>query len=99
VNSRRLKAIHTADATAESPTGSIPAQLERQITDPVLWTSVQMNAFTGLGVVFLMTTKPDLIGSLITLIVTLVLGIGFAQLWPRPRKAPVLRKEAKLSER
>ena len=98
VINRRLKAIRIASSTAEAPAGSIPAELKRQITDSVLWTAVQTNGFTGLGVVFLMTTKPDLVGSLITLVVSLVLGVVSAQLW-HPREATVLMKGAKLSGR
>ncbi len=98
VINRRLKAMRIASSTAEAPAGSIPAELRRQITDPVLWIAVQTNGFTGLGVVFLMTTKSDLVGSLITLAVSLVLGVVSAQLW-RPREATVPMKEAKLSER
>jgi hypothetical protein len=98
VINRRLKAIRMASSTAEIPAGSIPAELKRQITDSVLWTAVQMNGFTGLGVVFLMTIKPDLVGSLITLVVALVLGVVAALLW-RPREVTVPMKEAQLSER
>jgi len=98
VINRRLKAIRIASSTAEAPAGSIPAELKRQITDAVLWTAVQTNGFTGLGAVLLMTTKPDLVGSLITLVASLVLGVVSAQLW-HPREASVLMKEAKLSGR
>jgi len=98
VINRRLKAIRIASSTAEAPAGSIPAELKRQITDAVLWTAVQTNGFTGLGAVLLMTTKPDLVGSLITLVASLVLGVVSAQLW-HPREATVLMKEAKLSGR
>jgi hypothetical protein len=98
VINRRLKAIRIASSMAEAPAGSIPAELKRQITDSVLWTAVQMNGFTGLGVVFLMTIKPDLVGSLITLVVALVLGVVAALLW-RPREVTVPMKEAQLSER
>jgi hypothetical protein len=97
VINRRLKAMRIASSTAEAPGGSIPAELRGQITDPVLWTAVQTNGFTGLGVVFLMTTKLDLMGSLITLAVSLVLGVVSAQLW-HPREATVPMKEAKLSK-
>jgi hypothetical protein len=98
VINRRLKAIRIASSTAEDPAALIPAELKRQITDTVLWTAVQTNGFIGLGVVFLMTTKPDLVGSLITLAVSLVLGVVSAQLW-HPRETTVPMREAKLSER
>jgi hypothetical protein len=73
--SRRLKAIHTGVAATETPTGAFPSELKVQITNPVLRIAAQINVFTGLGVVFLMTTKPGLGGSLITLAVALLLGI------------------------
>jgi hypothetical protein len=72
---RRLKAIHTGIAATEAPAGAFPPGLKRQIADPVLRAAVQINAIMGLGVVFLMTTKPGLVGSLITLAVALLLGI------------------------
>ena len=97
VVNRRLAAIRKAASTAEPPAGSIPAEIKRQMTDSVLWTAVQMNGFTALGVVFLMTNKPDLVGSLITLAVSLVLGAVVALLW-RPREAPVVVEAAQLSE-
>jgi hypothetical protein len=59
---------------------------------------VQTNGFIGLGAVFLMTIKPELVGSLITLVVSLVLGVVSALLW-HPHEATVLMMQAKLSER
>ena len=98
VINRRLKAIRIASSTAEALAGSIPTELKRQITDSVLWTAVQANGFIGLGVVFLMTAKPGLVGSLVTLVVALVLGVVTALLW-RPREAAAAMKEVQLSER
>jgi hypothetical protein len=91
VINRRLKAIHTGVAAAEAPAGSFPPGLKRQITDPILRTAVQINAFTGLGVVFQMTTKPGLGGSLITLAVALLLGIGAARIFWHPREEAMTR--------
>jgi hypothetical protein len=91
VNGRRLTAIRKA---AESSDGAIPLALQRQIADPVLLTSVQTAGMIGLGVVFLMTIKPDLLGSLIALAVALVLGVISAQPWRLPRQARALLKEA-----
>src|SRR5215471_5358078 len=88
---RRLKAILTGIAATEAPAGTFPPGLERQITDPILRTAVQINAFTGLGVVFLMTTKPGLGGSLITLAVALLLGIGAGRVFWRPREEAMKR--------
>jgi Predicted integral membrane protein (DUF2269) len=98
VINRRFKAMRIASSTVEASVGSIPAELKRQIADPVLWTAVQANGFIALGVVFLMTIKPDLVGSLVTLVVALVLGVVSALIW-RPREATVPMQEAQLSDR
>ncbi len=90
---RRLAAIRKA--AAEAPGGPIPPALQRQMADPVLLTSVQTAGMIGLGVVFLMTTKPDLGGSLITLGVAVVLGVLSAPPWRRPRASGALAREAR----
>ena len=92
MNSHRLKAIQMA-AGASAPTGTIPAELQRQITNPLLWTMVQTSGMILLGVVFLMTTKPDLVGSLITLAAALALGVGSARVFRRPRRGISSGKE------
>src|SRR6266496_1647623 len=94
MNTHRLKAIQTT-AEASAPTGTIPAELQRQITNPVLWTMVQTSGMTLVGVVFLMTIKPALVGSLITLAVALVLGVGSARILARPRQGISSGKEVK----
>lgn len=94
VINRRIKAIQQAARATEPATGPVPAELERRVSDPVLWTSVQVNGFTALGVVFLMTIKPDLAGSLISIAVALILGIGSARLWRRPRQASIMMNVA-----
>ena len=92
VGARRLAAIEKA--TVEETAGSMPPALQRQIADPVLLAAVQTASMLGLGVVFLMTTKPDLIGALITVAVAIVLGIVSAQFWRRPAEATALAQEA-----
>ena len=93
VSARRLKAIQRA-AAGESAAGGISPALQQRIADPLLVTASQTAAMIGLGVVFLMTTKPDLLGSLLTLIVAIALGVGAAQFWRRPRATETLAKEA-----
>jgi len=66
---------------------SIPATLQSQIADPMPWTALQTATWLALGVVFLMTNKPDLPVSLITVVVAAVLGVAFGQPWRRPVKA------------
>jgi hypothetical protein len=85
VNGRRLAAIRKA--AAEGSEGTIPPALQRRAADPVLLISVQTAVLVGLGAVFLMTVKPDWLGSLITLAVAVVLGVLSAQPWRRSREA------------
>ena len=60
----------------ETPDGPLPESLEQRIHDPVLLTSVLTIAALLFGIVFLMTTKPALIGSLIVIAVALVIGLA-----------------------
>src|SRR5579885_2722763 len=78
INGRRLQAIHTAASAA--PSGPLTTNLARLIADPVLWTSMFASATFALGIICLMVFKPDLIASLLTLIIAAVLGALAAQL-------------------
>lgn len=69
----------------EAADGSLPEALDGVIHDPVLLTTVQTLTVLLLGVVFLMTTKPSLVGSLIVMAVALVLGLAWSVLVSRPR--------------
>ncbi len=60
----------------EAPDGPLPQSLEQSTHDPVLLTAVQTVTILLLGFVFLMTTKPSLIGSLIVRAVALLLGLA-----------------------
>jgi Predicted integral membrane protein (DUF2269) len=60
----------------EVPDGPLPQSLEQRIYDPVLSTALQTIAALLFGIVFLMTTKPSLAGSLIVMIVALALGLA-----------------------
>src|SRR5438876_6370794 len=55
----------------EAPDGPLPESLERRIHDPVLLTALQTVAAWLLGIVFLMTTKPALMGALIVIAMAL----------------------------
>ena len=59
----------------EAPDGPLPESLGQRIHDPVLLASVQTIAALLFGIVFLMTTKPALIGSLIVMAVALLIGL------------------------
>jgi hypothetical protein len=60
----------------ETPDGPLPQSLEQLIYDPVLFTALQTIAVLLFGIVFLMTTKPSLAGSLIVIVVALALGLA-----------------------
>lgn len=60
----------------EAPDGPLSRELERRTHDPVLLTALQTVTILLLGIVFLMTNKPSLIGSLIVMAVALVLGLA-----------------------
>jgi Predicted integral membrane protein (DUF2269) len=67
----------------EAPDGPLPQSLEQRTHDPVLLTALQTVTALLLGIVFLMTTKPDLVGSLIVMAVALVLGVASGALVSR----------------
>jgi hypothetical protein len=69
----------------EAPDGPLPEVLARSIHDPALLTAVQTLTVLLLGVVFLMTTKPELLGSLIAMAVALILGLAWSVLTTRTR--------------
>ncbi len=60
----------------EAPDGPLPQSLELRTHDPVLLTALQTIVALLLGIVFLMTTKPSLAGSLIVMVVALALGLA-----------------------
>jgi hypothetical protein len=53
---------------------------------PMLWVSIQVRVAIALGIVFLMTVKPDFDGSLLTIGVASVLGLAVALLTPGPAR-------------
>jgi Predicted integral membrane protein (DUF2269) len=69
----RRRAI--ARLAQDEPDGLLPQSLERRTHDPILLTALQTVAALLLGIVFLMTNKPALIGSIIVMAVALVLGL------------------------
>jgi len=94
----RRRAI--ARLAREAPDGPLPESLEQRIHDPILWTALQTVAVLLLGIVFLMTTKPALTGSLIVIAIALALGLASGALasrtmrtqgraWPRTRAARI----------
>ena len=74
LNARRHQQLHSA--MGEALSGPVPAELLPHLHDVVQWSSNLLLAAIGLGVVFLMTVKPDLLGSLIALAIAIIIGLG-----------------------
>ena len=74
----------------EAPDGELSRALERHLDDPVLATVCTTVLTLLLGLVFLMTTKPNLVGSLIVMAVALLLGLAAGALVSRMRRTPEL---------
>jgi hypothetical protein len=72
----------------EAPDGELSEALERHIDAPVLATVCTTVGALLLGLVFLMTTKPNLVGSLIVMVIALLLGLAAGALVSRMRRAP-----------
>jgi hypothetical protein len=85
VTARRLQAVKRAAVGVSNE--AISPDLHLRIRDPRLWIATQLTGGTALGVVFLMTTKPDLGGSLLALAAALILGSVVGGLGARPRRA------------
>jgi len=81
LSSRRLAAIGQMAFTA--PDGPLSPDLRARTTDPVLIFWSRIGVLIGWWIVFLMTLKPALLGTLVSLGVALVLGACFAHLSQR----------------
>ncbi len=74
----------------EAPGGELSGTLEQHLDDPVLATACTTVLVLLLGLVFLITTKPNLAGSLIVMVVALLLGLAAGALVSRMRRTPEL---------
>lgn len=70
----RMRVIMTM--TKEASDGPLPAPLVMRIHDPVLGTAMQTVTAVVLGIVFLMTNKPPLIGAILAMAIFLALGLA-----------------------
>jgi uncharacterized membrane protein YhfC len=75
VGGRRMAAIERA-VTAEH--GAISPTLRQLLHHPLLWIDIQTRVAIALGIVFLMSVKPDLSGSLLAIGVATLLGLASA---------------------
>jgi peptidoglycan/LPS O-acetylase OafA/YrhL len=83
----------------EAPDGLLPQALQQRIHDPILGTALQTVTILLLGIVFLMTTKPELIGSIIVMAVALVLGLASGLLFSRATRTRQLEASTMNRER
>lgn len=81
---RRMMAI---GRTASTEHGPVSPALSQLLHDPMLTISIQTRVVIALGIVFLMTVKPGLGGSLLTITIAIVLGLASAL--PISRRARV----------
>jgi hypothetical protein len=73
INLRRFKEILV---TVNAETGDIPsAKLVEKVRDRVLWNTVSIMTMEVLGIIYLMTVKPGILGSLVTLVIGILLGL------------------------
>ncbi len=72
----------------EAPDGPLPDALVKRTHDPILGTTAQTLATVLLGIVFLMTTKPPLVNSIVVMVVVFFLGlVSGLPFWLRVRRA------------
>jgi hypothetical protein len=71
----RMRGIQKAVSTEK---GALSLELQEQLRQPMLWVGIQSRVIMGLGIVFLMTVKPDLGGSLITVGITIIISLVLA---------------------
>jgi hypothetical protein len=81
----------------EAPEGALSEALKQRINDPVILTVVQTVAALLLGLIFLMTTKPDVVGSLIVMAVALLLGLASSVLIFRAARTRMQREFPQVS--
>lgn len=78
INLRRFKGI-LQTVNAESSENPSPHLLAK-VRDQVLWNSISIMTMEVLGIIYLMTIKPFLIESLVTIGICFVLGIVFSKI-------------------
>jgi hypothetical protein len=83
----------------EAPDGPLPQALQQRIHDPILGTALQTVTVLLLGIVFLMTTKPELTGSIIVMAVALVLGLASGLFFSRATRTRQLEAVSMNRER
>ncbi len=84
ITAPRMAAIGHALVTEKGPLSKTFHSLANH---PLLWISIQTRVAIALGIVFLKIAKPDLAGSLLTIGVAIVLGLGSTLYIPRRERS------------
>lgn len=84
---RRLHRI--AALAEESPDGPLSPQLQQRLADPVIGAALFLLLALLLGIIYLMTTKPALVSSILAMVIAPVVGLiaGIPFWLARERKA------------
>ena len=96
INGAHAKRI--AEQAAALGQGPIPPVLGHELNHPIHWMSVISIIMIALGIVFLMVEKPDWLGSAVTLVIALVVGVILAQVLVRSSQTHVSVQDDKLAE-
>lgn len=73
INAQRMKAIGMAAANA--PDGPVTPDLREKLEDPVLATSERTMLLATIGIIWLMTVKPEATNAVIAMLVFVAIGI------------------------
>ncbi len=66
------------ERAAAAERGAVSPALQQRLNDPLLWVSIETRTAIALGIVFLMTIKPGWIGSLLTIVVAVAVGLALS---------------------
>jgi hypothetical protein len=70
-------------AAHNEPPGPISASLRAQIMDPVLYTATWLLAGLGIGILYLMTNKPETVESIAAMVLAVIVAVAGARLTDR----------------
>jgi hypothetical protein len=79
-----MAAIEQALTTEKGP---VSQSFHKLVNHPILWISMQTRVVIILGIILLKFTKPDLVGSLLTIGIAIILGFASALPMSRPEQA------------
>jgi len=74
-NAARMPAIGRSIGPLRGP---VPPEARARLRDPIVWSSILIRIGIGLGIVLLMTLKPDAFGAIVALVVFAVAGAALA---------------------